>query len=115
MRIKVYQILKILFENVEEGIREFCMVKEAQTHFTEFTKTVAKKERVLRNDETYDYIDSYKGYGQVFIAFIDMLSQIATTKYDLFNEFLIKKVKILRLITPILLDSDNLKSQIYTK
>lgn len=36
LRIKVYQILKILFENTEEGIKEFCNKKDAIRHFIQF-------------------------------------------------------------------------------
>ena len=53
----------------------------------------------------------YKGHGDVFIAFMDVLETIAIKNFHLFDEYCIKKARILRTTSPIMLDSDNLKSK----
>ena len=84
----------ILFENTDGGIKEFCNKRDAINHFITFPKAVATK---------------YKGNGEAFIAFLDMIESVALKDVHLFEEYFLKRARILRTTSPIMLDSDNLK------
>ena len=95
LKIKVYKILQILFENIDGAIREFCNKRDAINHFISFPKEVARK---------------YKGNGNAFVAYLDMVGSVAIKDVHLFEEYFLKKARVLRTTSPIMLDSDNLNA-----
>jgi hypothetical protein len=100
MRIRAYEILKMLFDESEDSIKEFLDHKESITHMFSLPKFVQAQ---------------YKGHAELYCKFIDMLEAIVKKNYHIFNDYIIKKGRILRTNASILLDSDSLGADIVKK
>ena len=100
MRIRAYEILKILFDESETSIKEFLDHKESISHMFSLPKFVQAQ---------------YKGHAELYCKFIDMLTAIVKKNYHIFNDYIIKKGRILRTNASILLDSDSLGADIVKK
>lgn len=83
-------------EYVNEALNYFFKVKDVNHFIPLIIKEVVNKE--------------YKQMGDLFEKFISMLQVISKINYHLFEEQILNQCQFIRLVSSLMLDSDNLKS-----
>ena len=85
-----------MIEATEEGARLFFLNKESNEFIVSFLKTI---------------FNNYAGKGALFVSFIGMLNKIRVKKacQQVLFDNIFKKCRLIQLMSPIMMDSDNLR------